>query len=270
MLGYLGPDGTFSHMAAMEYAAGGDIRRFPTIYSIICAVNSGEIDEGIVPIENSIEGSINTTLDALAFDVDLYIVAEHVLKIRENILIKKGADKSMIKKIMSHPQPIGQCSRILNSEFQGVDIEFTNSTAEAGQIVAGSDGSIACVGPASLAETYGLEILYADCSDENNNATRFVVVSRQRNMSVTAHDKTSIVFSTEHKPGGLYKAIKQLATDNINMLKIESRPSKTELGTYVFFIDIEGNTDDPTIYFALDKLKGCTIFYKLLGSYPAE
>ena len=269
MLGYLGPDGTFSQLAAIEYSNGGEIREFATIYSLICAVNNGVIEQAIVPIENSIEGSINVTLDALAFDVDLFIVAEHVLKIKENLLVKKGAKKEDIKKIVSHPQPIGQCSRVLNNEFPGVKIEFSDSTSEGGLIASQSDGSVACIGSENLAQIYGLDVLIPDCGDMNNNATRFVVLSKTPNMEVTEKDKSSIVFSVQHKPGCLYRALERFSKDNINMLKIESRPLKKELGTYMFFIDIEGNIDNPTIYFALDSLKKDTIFYKFLGSYTS-
>ncbi len=270
MLGYLGPEGTFSHTAALEYSKNGDIKQYATIYSLILAVNGGDIDEGIVPIENSIEGSINVTLDTLAFDVDLYIAAEHILRISQNLFVKKGTRKEDIKKIMSHPQAIGQCSRILNSEFSDREIEFANSTSEAGAIVSAGDGSIACIGPKGLEDVYGLEMLLPDCGDESNNATRFVVLSKKRNMRVTDHDKTSIAFTVAHRPGCLYKSLEGFSESGINMLKIESRPLKKALGTYMFFIDIEGNIDNPTIYFALERLRKSTSFYKFLGSYERE
>ena len=132
MLGYLGPNGTFSHQAAMEWSEGKEeIKEFSTIYSVILAVEKGEIDRAIVPIENSIDGSINTTLDTLAFDVDLYITGEYILHISENLMVKKGVKKENIKIITSHPQPIGQCSKLLSHEFADVKIEFADSTASA-------------------------------------------------------------------------------------------------------------------------------------------
>ena len=128
MLGYLGPNGTFSHQAAMEWSEGKEeIKEFSTIYSVILAVEKGEIDRAIVPIENSIDGSINTTLDTLAFDVDLYITGEYILHISENLMVKKGVKKENIKIITSHPQPIGQCSKLLSHEFADVKIEFADS-----------------------------------------------------------------------------------------------------------------------------------------------
>lgn len=268
MLGYLGPNGTFSHQAALEWSNGKEeIKEFSTIYSVILAVENGEIDRAIVPIENSIDGSINTTLDALAFDVNLYITGEYILHISENLMVKKGIKKEDIKIITSHPQPIGQCSRILSHEFGNVKIEFADSTAAAAKRVMESDGHIACIGSPNSAKLYGLDILCPDCGDDANNSTRFVIIEKEPNTEVTGHDKTSIVFALEDKAGSLYSAIELLAKSKISMTKIESRPMKKELGKYVFFIDIDGNIDDAIIYFALDKVKSNTLFYKFLGSY---
>ncbi|MCC8160696.1 MAG: prephenate dehydratase [Oscillospiraceae bacterium] len=268
MLGYLGPNGTFSHQAAMEWSRGKEeIKEFSTIYSAIIAVENGDIDRAIVPIENSIDGSINTTLDTLAFDVNLYITGEHILHVSENLMVKKGVKKEDIKVITSHPQPIGQCSRLLSHEFGGVKIEFTDSTAAAAKRVSESDDTVACIGSPNSAKLYGLDILYPDCGDDANNSTRFIIIEKNANTEVTGHDKTSIVFAIDNKPGSLYSAIELLAKSKINMTKIESRPMKKELGKYVFFIDIDGNIDDASIYFALDKVRHNTYFYKFLGSY---
>lgn len=268
MLGYLGPNGTFSHQAAMEWSEGKEeIKEFSTIYSVILAVEKGEIDRAIVPIENSIDGSINTTLDTLAFDVDLYITGEYILHISENLMVKKGVKKEDIKIITSHPQPIGQCSKLLSHEFADVKIEFADSTASAAKRVKESDGSVACIGSPNSAKIYDLDILCHDCGDDANNSTRFVIIEKTPNKTVTGHDKSSIVFAIDNKPGSLYSAIELLAKPGINMTKIESRPMKKELGKYVFFIDIDGNIDDASIYFALDKVRQNTFFYKFLGSY---
>ncbi len=268
MLGYLGPSGTFSHQAAMEWSQGKeDIKEFSTIYSVILAVSEGKIDRAIVPIENSIDGSINTTLDTLAFDVNLFITGEYILHISENLMVKKGTKKEDIKIIASHPQPIGQCSRLLKDEFADTKIEFTNSTAAAAKMVCEGDGSIACIASPNSAQIYDLEILYSDCGDARNNSTRFVIIEKQPKKTVTDHDKTSIVFALENKSGSLYNALEMLAKKNINMTKIESRPMKDKLGQYIFFIDIDGNIDDADIYFALDNVRQNTLYYKFLGSY---
>ncbi len=269
MLGYLGPKGTFSHQAAAEWSGGKEeIKEYSTIYSAILAAEKGEIDRVIVPIENSIEGGVNITLDALAFDVNLYITGEYVLHVSQNLMVKKGARREDIKIITSHPQPIGQCSRLLSHEFGDVKIELADSTASAAKRVTTSDGSVACIASKSSAELYGLDIICADCGDDANNSTRFIIAEKNPKRSVSQRDKTSIVFAIDNKPGSLYSAIELLAKEKINMTKIESRPMKDELGKYVFFIDIDGNIDDASIYFALDKVRQNTFFYKFLGSYP--
>lgn len=267
MLGYLGPKGTFSHQAALDVSGGKEeLKEFSTIYSAIVAAERGEVDRAIVPIENSIEGSVNTTLDTLAFDVDLYITGEYVLHISQNLMVKKGGSTDDIKLIVSHPQAIGQSSRVLSQKFSKIPVEFSDSTASAAKRAADEPG-IACIGSPNLAEMYGLDIVVPECGDAENNSTRFVIIERKQKLDVTEHDKTSIAFTLENTPGSLYKALELFDTYKLNMIKIESRPVKTSLGTYVFFIDIDGNIDDATIYFALDKLRQSTPFYKFLGSY---
>ncbi len=267
MLGYLGPEGTFSHQAATECSNGKGLKQFKTIPSLIYAVNNGEISSGIVPIENSIDGGINITLDTLAFDADVYITGEYVLHVKQNLLVKKGVKKEDIKTIASISPAIGQCQTILNTEFEDVHIEYTDSTAAAAKLAADSDGSVACIASPVSAEIYDLDILAADCGDKHNNSTRFIIIEKEPSRIVTEHDKTSIAFTLENKPGSLYSALALFSEAKLNMTKIESRPIKTHFGRYVFFIDIDGNIDNPTIYFALDKLRRSTDFYKFLGSY---
>lgn len=267
MLGYLGPKGTFSHQAALDISGGKEeLKEFSTIYSAIIAAERGEVDRAVVPIENSIEGSVNTTLDTLAFDVDLYITGEYVLHISQNLMVKKGGSIDDIKLIVSHPQAIGQSSRVLSQKFSEIPVEFSDSTAAAAKRASEEHGA-ACIGSPNLAEMYGLDIVVPECGDAENNSTRFVIIEKSQNLDVTKHDKTSIAFTLENTPGSLYKALELFDTYKLNMIKIESRPVKTSLGTYVFFIDIDGNIDDATIYFALDKLRQSTPFYKFLGSY---
>lgn len=268
MLGYLGPTGTFSYIAAMEYAKDEKkIKEYKTIPAVLSAVQRGEISSAIVPIENSIEGSINTTLDMLAFSDDLYIIAEHVLRIRQNLITKPGTAKNDIKKIASHPQPIGQCSVMLNTEFPDAEIIFTDSTAAATELVKASDGSVAMIGTKEAAELNGLVILKSDCGDEENNSTRFVIISKTPSSTVTENDRTSIVFSVSHTPGSLFNALALFSVYDINMIKIESRPIKKQLGQYIFFIDIDGNAADEDIGHVLKKLRSKTAMYRFLGSY---
>lgn len=271
MLGYMGPEGTFSQQAAIEWSQGmEELVEYPTIASAIKAVDRGEIERCIVPIENSLNGSVTMTLDTLAFDADVYITAEYVLGITQNLAVKPGTAPEDIKVIMSHPQGLGQCTKLLESAFSSAQLKATESTALAAKYASESDGGIAAIAPEAAARLYGLEIIRPACNDDLNNRTRFVVIEKKKNLKVSGHDKSSIVFSTEHVPGSLYSALGLLGDSKINMLKIESRPMKNELGRYIFFIDIEGNADDAGIYFALDKVRQNSLFYKFLGSYHYE
>lgn len=268
MIGYLGPQGTFSHLAALEcFGEKEELRAYSSIYSLILATAAGNVEKAIVPIENSIEGSVNMTLDTLAFDVDLFITGEYVLKVCENLMAKKGTREEDITKIMSHSQPIAQCAHMIEESLSGRTIEYTESTAAAAARVAASDEKLAVIGPKSLAKLYGLEILRSDCADDRNNATRFVIIEKEPTRVVTETDKTSVAFTLDNRPGSLWTALETFADSKINMIKIESRPVKKELGKYIFFIDIDGNIDDATIFFALNKIKDNTDFYKFLGSY---
>jgi len=272
MLAFLGPLGTFSHMAAQEYLQQKNIndKLMPcnTIYLALRAVNDGRADMAIVPIENSIEGSVNITLDSLALEFDLFIIDEYVLNVKQNILVKKGVKKENIKKIISHSQAIGQCSKILNDEFSGVTVESTLSTSFAAKAAAESDGTVAAIAPKISAQLYGLDIMYENCSDNKNNSTRFVVISKEPSKKITENDRTSIVFTlAQDTPGSLCRALMIFERTNINLLKIESRPIKTGLGKYLFFADIEGNIKKPVIKEALEEIKGLSEFYKFLGSY---
>ncbi len=268
MLGYLGPAGTFSHQAAEEWSNGRyELVPFKTIHSLIKSVDTGETNIAIAPIENSIDGGINVTLDTLAFDTDVHITGEYVLHISQNLLVKKGVGKADIRTIASIAPAVGQCRNLLDTEFPDTEIKYTNSTAAAAELAAQSDGSIACIASPGSASLYGLDILFPDCGDEKNNSTRFIIIEKNLSKKVTAHDKTSVAFTLPDKPGSLYTALKEFADAKLNLVKIESRPVKTQLGKYVFFIDIDGNIDNAVLYFALDKLRRSTDFFKLLGSY---
>jgi len=267
MTGYLGPSGTFSHIAAMNFCTGEELKEYATIYSAIMAVEQGEIEACIVPIENSIEGSVNVTLDTIVNETNLHITGEYVLKICQNLVVKPGTKKEDIKLIISHPQAIGQCAKLLNNEFKSVKIEFSDSTAKAALSVFESGGTMAAITSESCAKLNSLEVLIPDCGDEANNATRFVRLEKNQSKTVSRSDKTSIAFTLQNRPGTLLEALSIFEQYKINMIKIESRPVKTKLGTYVFFVDIDGNIDNPNIYFALEGLRKKTTSFKMLGSY---
>ncbi len=270
-IGFLGPRGTFSHEALEEYIkdnkSGYAVCEYSAFPDILQAVQNGELDEGIVPIENSLEGAVNATLDTLAFDVDLMIKAELVIAVKANILVRKGTGLPDIKCILSHPQPLGQCRKYLSANFPNVPVKSVYSTAGAAEEVAAGGGDCAAIGSAASAEVYGLEILARNIQDRYNNFTRFVVVSHQNGIR-SGQDKTSIVFSTEDKPGSLYRVLDIFNLWDINMSRIESRPSKDQLGRYIFFIDIKGHMEDQDLKDAITMIKRKTSFFKFLGSYP--
>lgn len=269
-IGFLGPRGTFSQEAVERYIQGkGDycLCDFINIPEMILAVQNGIVDEAIAPIENSIEGAVNATLDMLAAEVDLKIKAEIVIAIKQNLLAQKGTSLEDIRCILSHPQPIGQCRLYLNRKFNNVEIRYVYSTAGAAEEVAKGDKTQAAIGSSSAAEVYGLEILEEGIQDGENNLTRFVVISKTDSIK-TGQDKTSIVFSTENEPGSLYRVLDIFSLWDINMTRIESRPAKDQLGKYIFFVDISGHMDDADVKDALTMIKRKTSFFKLLGSYP--
>lgn len=269
-IGFLGPKGTFSQEAMLTYTEGSKKYAetdYNTMPDLIMAVENDEIDEAIIPIENSLEGAVSVTLDMLAADVDLKIKAEAVMAIKQNLLVRKGTDIENIKYILSHPQPIGQCRKYLNSAFPGAVIKYLYSTAEAAKEVAEGQGNMAAVGSVTAAEVYGLAILKESIQDNDNNLTRFVVISKKEAQKA-GRNKTSIVFSTENKPGSLYRILDIFSLWDINMTRIESRPAKNKLGKYIFFVDINGHVEDEDVRDALTMVKRKTSFYKFLGSYP--
>lgn len=270
-IGYLGPKGTFSHEALLVYAKDMEYeaRDYSSIQELLQAVQNNEADEAIAPIENSIEGAVNATLDILASEVDLLIKSELVIPVRENLLIKKGSPVSGIKHILSHPQPLGQCRNFINSRFPKAEIRATYSTAGAAEEVAAGLGDSAAIGSSAAAEAYGLEIAEKDIQDCENNHTRFVAISHTDGER-TGSDKTSIVFTTEDKPGCLYRVLDIFNLWDINLSKIESRPAKNQLGRYIFFVDISGHREDDDIRDALTMIKRKSSFYKFLGSYAAD
>lgn len=269
-IGFLGPKGTFSQEALLEYKKGESNfteYAYNTFAEIIYAVNKDEIDEGIVPIENSLEGAVNVTLDTLATDIDLTIKAEVAIEVKQNLLVRKGTDISGIKHILSHPQPIGQCRYYLEANFPDAEIRFIYSTAEAAREVSEGNFNMAAIGSITASKVYGLDVMAEGIQDSKNNFTRFVVVSKV-SAKKAQRNKTSIVFSTDDKPGSLYKVLDIFSLWDLNMTRIESRPAKDKLGRYIFFIDLEGHIEDEDIRDALTMVKRKTSFYKFLGSYP--
>ena len=265
MIGYLGPQGTFSHLAASQYYMNTPMLAYASIHALIRAVSLAEIDAAIVPAENSIEGGVNATLDALYEYENLSITGELILPIRQNLLARRGVTPGEIVRIISHLQSIAQCSQMLERDFYGVPIEYAASTASAAKTVALSDEPFAVTGSSELVPLYSLEIIKADCGNEKNNSTRFITLAREPFSG--AADKTSVVFELESRPGSLYEALGVLARHGINMIKIESRPIKTHLGRYLFFIDMDGDAKGGAVGAALSELGSRTELLRVLVSY---
>jgi len=268
-IGYLGPEGTFSHEALLKYYKGTNYEAvsFPTIPDILISVEKELIDEAVVPIENSIEGSVNATMDMIALEVDLIIRGELIIPIREHLLVKKGSDISKIRYILSHPQPLGQCRRYLKENLPYAETRPVLSSAAAAEEVSRSSGELAAIGSFAAAKSYNLDIAATDIQDSDNNLTRFIIVGRSY-ADRTGMDKTSIVFSTEDKPGSLYSILGIFNLWGINLSRIESRPAKNKLGRYIFFVDLIGHSEDEDMRDALTMVKRKTSFFKFLGSYP--
>ena len=270
-LGYLGPKGTFSEQAALAYAGNlaGEVllEQFSTIYDVICAVETGDVQEGIVPFENSIEGIVTNTIDTLIFDVNLWIKAEVTIPIAHSLLVQKDYAGEPIQKIFSHPQALAQCRKFIREKFGNVEVEPVSSTAASAEIVSKGVRNWAGIGTRRAGELFGLRPLYQQIQDENHNATRFLVVSKKAPQSADlCNKKASIVFSTMHKPGELYKILDIISIWDLNMTKIESRPMRNQMGKYVFLIDLEVN-DAGDFHDALKMIERKTSFFKNLGVY---
>lgn len=270
-IGYLGPQGTFAEEAGLGpfNFTESDLRPFPSVADVIKAVEDGTVSEGIVPMENSIEGSFNMTLDMLAFEANLMIEREVIVPITQNLLVKPGTKMGDITSVISQPHATAQCRQFISENLPNAITEAANSTAEAAKKVAAEEaGNRAAIGNALAAKLYGLEILAADIEDFKHNQTRFVMLGKNK-VARTGKDKTSIVIMPhEDRPGILLQILQEFAFRFINLSKIESRPSKKALGEYIFFVDMEGHIDDTVIADAF-KCLGCKFRdVKFLGSYP--
>ncbi len=229
------------------------------------SVADDESEYGIVPIENSIEGPVGITLDSLAHKFDLKIYNEIIIPINQNLIVNPGATMSDIEDVYSHSQAIAQCQEFIQKNK--IQPHYAVSTANAAKNIVG-DKTKAAIGNSKAAELYNLEILKANIQDTDNNETKFVVLSKEDH-EPTGNDKTSIIFSIyEDKPGGLYNILGIFQKNDINLTKIESRPSKKGLGKYMFFVDFEGHRNDAIIKNIIKEIDNNTYFLKILGSYP--
>jgi prephenate dehydratase len=272
-VGYLGPAGTFTEEALFTQPDLVRAQLVPigSIPDILAATAAGEVDVGFSAIENAIEGSVNVTLDMLAFETDLFIQREVVIPINLCLIGMPGSSIDDIKVVVSFPHATAQCRGFLNERLPGVTTQATNSTADASRLVAeAGDVHSAALGTARAAEVYGLDVLAHEIEDHPENATRFVVVAPRGIPAPTGHDKTSIVvFQRADAPGSLLGILQEFAARSINLTKLESRPTKKALGDYCFLIDLEGHISDEVVADALRELMIKQGAVKFLGSYPA-
>lgn len=265
---YLGPAGTNSEVAARQYDPTAEHIACATITQAARAVESGEADCAVVPIENSLQGSVTETVDLLVHEPDLAVCGELVLPIQHCLMVKPGTPREDIAVIYSHPQSLGQCHRYLEANFPHVRTEAALSNAEAVAVMMKAEHA-AAIAPARAAEIYGAEIVERGIEDSPLNKTRFLVLGRE-SAPPTGRDKTSIAFAVAHdRPGTLVSVLHEFSDRAINMTKIESRPSGGELGVYVFLVDIDGHRDDPLVEQALAAVREQATFFKVFGSYPA-
>ena len=265
---YLGPLGTYSEQAAVDYDRDAEYVACSTIPAVVSAVEQGLADEAVVPIENSLEGAVTFTLDLLIHHSDLKIKGELVVPIDCNLLVDGDTKMEDIKAVYSHPQPFGQCRLYLMNHLPEAEHAASLSTASAVEDMRNSQVPAAAISSRRAAEIYSVRILEPNIEDVPNNLTRFVALATEDHPR-TGHDKTSFCFDFQSDaPGILYETLGELATRGINLMKIESRPDRRSLGRYVFLIDLEGHRDDPNVHAALEGVRARATMFKILGSYP--
>jgi prephenate dehydratase len=275
-VGYLGPDGTVSHEALMS-APGAE--RFelapqPTLHEAVIAVHDGAVERALVPIENSLEGSVNPTLDAIAFETeDVVIVGELRWPVHLHLVAAGPLELDDIRAVVSHPQASGQCGRFLREWLPGVPVVAARSTADAvRQVADGFESGAAAIGTRGAADRYGCTLLREDVEDDPGSETRFVWIAR----AGTEPDpgdrfKTALVFwgAGSSGPGWLVRCLSEFAERNVNLTRIESRPRRQRLGEYMFFLDLDGHVDDAAVAAAIAGLRSLAEMVRVLGSFPA-
>ena len=272
-IAFLGPEGTFSEEALLSISslAYAEPVAMSTIADALDAANRREVDAAFVPIENSIDGTVSATLDHLVFESELFIQMEHVLDIHLDLLAPGGTDLADVRRVVSIPVALAQCRRFLHQHLNGAELVHATSTAEAARLVgeAEPDGT-AAIAPAIAGRLYGLETVVRRVEDHPGNQTRFVLVARGMLSPPTGHDRTSLVcFQQADRPGNLHQILGQFAARNLNLTKIESRPTKLGLGDYCFVIELEGHLNDEVVGDCLKQLHSELASVKFLGFYPA-
>ena len=267
-IAFLGPAGTWSEAASLLYGgAEAELLPLASIPAVVSAIETGLADAGILPVENSLEGSVGTTLDLLIHETDLRIVGEVVVPIRHMLLAKPATALRDIAVLRSHPQALAQCRRFVERVLPKATTAAALSTAAAVEEILEEEGS-AAIATARCAELYPVQVLAHDVQDKQSNETRFLVLAPE-DAEPTGNDKTSLCFSVQRNaPGSLVKALQEFVVAGINLAKLESRPARERLGRYIFLCDLEGHRDEPRVAHAIERLRGQADWLKVFGSYP--
>jgi prephenate dehydratase len=271
-VGYMGPSGTFTEQALLSEPdlAAADIRPIGSIPDVLNALVTGEIDAGFVPIENAIEGAVNVTQDALAFDLDLLIQREVVLDVQLDLLGRPGTSLDKVTTVISFPVAVAQCRRFLRERLPDAEVAVATSTADAARQVSEGGVGLAAIANPLAAEIYGLVALAEAVEDHPGNQTRFLLLARDGVPPATGHDKTSVVvYQRANEPGSLVTILQEFAARNIDLNRLESRPTRQALGDYCFLFEFEGHIGDEVVADCLRELKMKQGDVKFLGSYPA-
>ena len=264
---FLGPEGTFSHLAGIEYFGHSvAFRPAETIEDVFIEVERGRAAFGVVPVENSIEGAVTSTLDGF-MNHGVMICGELKLPIRHNLVNRSGRMDD-VKTVVSHAQPLAQCRQWLKKNLPGVPTKAVFSTAQAAQM-AGEDETVAAIASLLAVKTYGLQTVVSGIEDHGGNTTRFLVIG-EKSPQPSGADRTSLLVGLVDRPGALYEALAVLAGHGVNLTRIESRPVKGKPGNYLFFLDMLGHIDDPEIGRGCEALRAKAAQFKWLGSYPRD
>ena len=272
---YLGPQGSYTHKALEQFVKSFELHsdlliEMRTIKSVLTSVAENNNSFGVIPIENSIEGIVREAIDNLirVDDADVKIMAEVVLPV-EHCLLSRGQNIEDVKTVISHPQALAQCAKYLDEKFDNIHILEETSTSAAAKRISQLDDTYAAIANEMAAKFFDLNILDTSINDEKDNKTRFVLIGRNR-LESTGYDKTSISFSTKNIAGALHKVLSVFDKYQLNLLYIDSRPSKKNLGEYMFFIDFEGHCNDEKVSNALGEIQQYITFYRFNGSYPRQ
>jgi prephenate dehydratase len=275
-VGYLGPDGTVSHEALMSAPGAGsfELAPQPTLHEAVIAVHDGDVDRALVPIENSLEGSVNPTLDAIAFETeDVVIVGELRWPVHLHLVAGGPLELGEIRAVVSHPQASGQCGRFLREALPGVPVVAARSTADAvRQVAGGFESGSAAIGTRGAADRYGCAVLREDVEDDPGSETRFVWIARAgTDADPGDRFKTALVFwgAGSSGPGWLVRCLSEFAERDVNLTRIESRPRRQRLGEYMFFLDLDGSADNEAVASAIGGLRAHADVVRVLGSFPA-